>query len=167
MPTGQALPQLAKGGFYHAGQVCVSVQRIYAHRSIVDGSPSGLAEHAAKLRVGDPPLAETEVGPLIRPGEVERVDEWVEEAVAKGARAALRGQGAVGDVLRADRAARSADGCRVSTQEVFGPVVCVYAYDDLDDAIARANALPGLPGRGVHARPSPPRCAPTASTPPR
>ena len=139
----QAVPALAKGGFYHAGQVCVSVQRVFAHRSIVAELARALAERARELRVGDPLLAETEVGPLIRPQEVERVHAWVEEAVGRGARAALRRR------ARCRRPAtrrpccwsRRRD-CRVSTDEVFGPVVCVYAYDDLDEAIGRANALP-------------------------
>ena len=69
-----ALPRLAKGGFYHAGQVCVSVQRIFAHSSIAAKSAEKLAEIGAAMKVGDPTLADTEVGPLIRKGEVDRVD---------------------------------------------------------------------------------------------
>ena len=72
-----ALPRLAKGGFYHAGQVCVSVQRIFAHSSIAAKSAEKLAELRSD-EVGDPTLADTEVGPLIRTGEVDRVDEWVQ-----------------------------------------------------------------------------------------
>ena len=76
---------LAKGGFYHAGQVCVSVQRVYAHRDIALTLARALAEAARRLEVDDPALAETEVGPLIRPAEVERVDQWVREAGGRGA----------------------------------------------------------------------------------
>ena len=57
---------LLKGGFYHAGQVCVSVQRVFVHETLVEEVYSKLAQKASKLIVGDPTKAETEVGPLIR-----------------------------------------------------------------------------------------------------
>ena len=68
-----ALPLIAKGGFYHAGQVCVSVQRVFVDASIVEGAVATLAKHAKAMAVGDPTDAKTEVGPLITEGEVERV----------------------------------------------------------------------------------------------
>ena len=80
-----ALPLLAKGGFYHAGQVCVSVQRVFAHRSLARQLAERLAELAKALKVGDPTLSETEVGPLIRRREVARVNGWVQEAIERGA----------------------------------------------------------------------------------
>ena len=80
-----ALPLISKGGFYHAGQVCVSVQRVFAHRNIARDLAARLAQAATALNVGDPTLLDTEVGPLIRPAEVERVGEWVREAVDQGA----------------------------------------------------------------------------------
>jgi acyl-CoA reductase-like NAD-dependent aldehyde dehydrogenase len=137
-----ALPKLAKGGFYHAGQVCVSVQRVFAHRSVVMQVADGLAQQARGMRVGDPLLAETEVGPLIRPGEVKRVHEWVCEAVDKGARLVCGGAPLSETCYAPTVLLEPPAECRVSTQEVFGPVVCVYAYDELDEAIRRANALP-------------------------
>lgn len=137
-----ALPKLAKGGFYHAGQVCVSVQRVFAHRSIVDKVASGLSELAGKLRVGDPTLPDTEVGPLIRAKELARIDEWVKEAVDSGATLRCGGEALSKSCYAPTVLLEPPAECRVSTHEVFGPVVCVYAYDDLDEAIARANALP-------------------------
>ena len=138
----QAVPALAKGGFYHAGQVCVSVQRVFAHRSIVAELAAELARHAGRLRVGDPLLAETEVGPLIRPKEVERIHAWVEEAVGQGAQLLCGGQALSATCYAPTVLLEPPPDCRLSTQEVFGPVVCVYGYDDLDEAIGRANALP-------------------------
>lgn len=138
----RALPALVKGGFYHAGQVCVSVQRIYVHRSIAEDVGRRISVLAAKLAVGDPALADTEVGPLIRPGEVRRVGEWVAEAVARGARVLTGGKALEGNCYAPTVLYDPPDDCRVSREEVFGPVVCVYPYDDLDAAIARANALP-------------------------
>lgn len=137
-----AVSKLVKGGFYHAGQVCVSVQRIYAHRSIAQRLADAIAAQAQKLKIGDPTLAETEVGPLIRHAEVERVHTWVREAADRGARVLCGGK-ALSDSCYAPTVLwEPPDDCRVSREEVFGPVVNVYAYDDIDAAIARANALP-------------------------
>ena len=138
----RALPALAKGGFYHAGQVCVSVQRVYAHRSIAEDVGKRLAALATKLVVGDPTRPETEVGPLIRQGEVKRVGEWVDEAVARGARLLTGGKPLAGNCYAPTVLYDPPDDCRVSREEIFGPVVCVYPYDDVDAAIARANSLP-------------------------
>ncbi len=138
----QALPLLAKGGFYHAGQVCVSVQRIFAHESIARDVAERLAEAANSLKIGDPTLAETEVGPLIRPREVDRVESWVSEAVDKGAEL-LSGGSRIGDTCYACTVLYDPPTeAKVSQMEIFGPVVCVYPYTDIDEAIDRANALP-------------------------
>ncbi len=137
-----ALPKLAKGGFYHAGQVCVSVQRVFAHRSMADAVATGLGKLAAGLRVGDPVSADTEVGPLIRPREVARVEEWVQEAIDGGARLIAGGRAASETCYAPTVLLDPPDDCRLSKREVFGPVACVYTYDDLDTAVARANALP-------------------------
>ena len=138
----QAVSLIAKGGFYHAGQVCVSVQRVYVDRAIVEPFCKALVEAANKLKVGDPTLSETEVGPMIDPAEVGRVSEWIEEAIAKGAKV-LCGRKKLSDTCYAPTVLLDPpDDLRVSTEEVFGPLVCVYGYDKLDDAIARANALP-------------------------
>ena len=76
---------LLKGGFYHAGQVCVSVQRIYVHIDICKQLAEKLSSKAQLLKVGDPDDIETDVGPLILPKEVDRVEAWVDEAKAAGA----------------------------------------------------------------------------------
>jgi acyl-CoA reductase-like NAD-dependent aldehyde dehydrogenase len=138
----RALPALVKGGFYHAGQVCVSVQRVFAQRAIADALARRLAEMAGMLRVGDPTLPETEVGPLIRPAEVQRIASWVDEAVARGARVLTGGKALGGNCYAPTVLYDPPDDCRVSREEVFGPVVCVYPYDDVMTAISRANALP-------------------------
>jgi acyl-CoA reductase-like NAD-dependent aldehyde dehydrogenase len=138
----QAVPALAKGGFYHAGQVCVSVQRVFAHASIVSDLARRLAERANALKVGDPTSADTEVGPLIRPEEVERVHAWVEEAVTGGGTLLCGGQPLSATCYAPTVVLESPAECRLSREEVFGPVVAVYGYEDLDEACARANALP-------------------------
>ena len=137
-----AVPKLVKGGFYHAGQVCVSVQRIFAHRSIADTLAQRIAEQARALKVGDPTSDQTEVGPLIRHQEVERVEDWVREAIEGGAALLCGGKRLSASCYEPTVLLEPPADSKVSTEEVFGPVVCVYAYDDLDEAIARANALP-------------------------
>lgn len=77
---------IVKGGYYHAGQVCVSVQRLFVHDDILANFTDALAAKVASLRVGDPTLKETEVGPLILPRETERVASWIKEATDAGAR---------------------------------------------------------------------------------
>ncbi len=138
----RAIPALVKGGYYHAGQVCVSVQRIFADACVRPEVIERMKQAVEALVVGDPADDKTEVGPLIQPGEVTRVDEWVKEAAAGGA-AIVTGGKAISNTLYAptvlDRPQGSAT---ISTSEVFGPVTCVYEYDDVEDAIRRANALP-------------------------
>ena len=133
---------LLKGGFYHAGQVCVSVQRVFAHRDIADELAQKLAERAAELVVGDPLDLGTDIGPLIRPQEVTRVEEWVREAAAAGG-AVLAGGGAISKSCFAPTLLHEPPSdVKVSNKEIFGPVVCTYSYDDVDEAIERANSLP-------------------------
>jgi acyl-CoA reductase-like NAD-dependent aldehyde dehydrogenase len=136
------LPLLGKGGFYHAGQVCVSVQRVFAHENIARKVAEGLAEVGKLMTVGDPTKPETDVGPLIRPNEVDRVHEWVQEAVKSGAELLTGGEKLSPSCYTPTVLFDPPSEARVSAQEIFGPVICVYPYSDIDDAIARANALP-------------------------
>ncbi len=137
-----ALPSILKGGFYHAGQVCVSVQRVFAPTDDAAGFAAALAKRAEALVVGAPEDAATEVGPLIRVGEVDRVAEWVDEAVAAGAELLCGGE-KISDTCYAPTVLFNPPvDARVSTMEIFGPVVCVYAYDNIDDAVKQANSLP-------------------------
>jgi acyl-CoA reductase-like NAD-dependent aldehyde dehydrogenase len=138
----EVVPPLAKGGFYHAGQVCVSVQRVYAHRAIADPLARALAEAGAAMPVGDPTRAETAIGPLIRPAEIERVHARVQEAVAGGA-TLLTGGRPISDTCYAPTVLLDPpEDAGISTEEIFGPVIAVYAYEDPNDALRRANALP-------------------------
>ncbi|MGF1476993.1 MAG: aldehyde dehydrogenase family protein [Geminicoccaceae bacterium] len=137
-----AVPPILKGGYYHAGQVCVSVQRIFAHHSIRDALVDRIVAGAEALKVGDPRNEETDVGPLIRPKEVERVASWVDEAREAGALVACGGERLSETFYKPTVLVEPAPELAVSAQEIFGPVVCVYGFDDMDEAIARANSLP-------------------------
>jgi acyl-CoA reductase-like NAD-dependent aldehyde dehydrogenase len=135
----EAVPPVAKGGLYHAGQVCVSVQRVFAHESIAKTFAGKLAERAKTMKIGNPTLAETEIGPLIRKSEVVRVGDWVSEAVKGGAELLCGGRKISDSCYEATVLYNPPANARVTREEVFGPVVCVYPFKDLDEAIIRAN----------------------------
>jgi acyl-CoA reductase-like NAD-dependent aldehyde dehydrogenase len=145
---------IAKGGFYHAGQVCVSVQKVFVHQDLARPFAEKLAEIANNLKVGDPLDPQTDIGPMIAESEVNRVHEWVEEAIRSGAELLT------GGLLNSKQIPNSkfkiqnilssysptvlfspSPTVRVSTQEVFGPVICVYPFSDFRDAISQANSL--------------------------
>ena len=133
---------IVKGGYYHAGQVCVSTQRIFVHEQVHDAFVERLAQRVAALRVGDPSSLETEVGPLILPKEVERVASWVDEAVASGARVATGGTRTGETTYAPSVLVGPSTHAKVSREEIFGPVTCVYRFRELTQAIAQANSLP-------------------------
>jgi acyl-CoA reductase-like NAD-dependent aldehyde dehydrogenase len=141
------VPMIAKGGFYHAGQVCVSVQKVFAHESIAMELARKLAVIAREQVVGDPLDPATDIGPLISPDEVTRIQEWVDEAINGGAQLLTSGQRIQNLKLKIQNSYNPAvlinppSTARVSTQEVFGPVICVYPFRELEDAITAANSL--------------------------
>ena len=136
-----ALPLLAKGGFYHAGQVCVSVQRVFADQSIAQSLANKIAEMGNTMVVGDPTSAATEVGPLILPREVDRVHQWVGEAVVEGAQLLSGGQKISDSCYQPTVLFNPSATSKVSKLEIFGPVICVYSCDNMDKAINQANSL--------------------------
>ncbi len=136
-----AVPLLLKAGYYHAGQVCVSTQRIYLHESIASSFTEQFVEGAKKLHVGDPTDPETEVGPLILPKEVDRVAEWVAEARERGGKILCGGERLSETTYSPTVISNPPDDTKVTREEVFGPVVCLYTYSDRGEVIRRANAV--------------------------
>jgi acyl-CoA reductase-like NAD-dependent aldehyde dehydrogenase len=143
---------MVKGGYYHAGQVCVSTQRIFVHSTLMPAFLDRFVARVRALRTGDPLSPETEVGPLINPGEVDRVETWVAEAAAGGAKVAVGGKRRSATVMEPTVLVEPAPDSRVSRDEIFGPVCCVYGFDQLDEAIDRANSLPVAFQASVFAR---------------
>jgi acyl-CoA reductase-like NAD-dependent aldehyde dehydrogenase len=134
-----AVAKLKVAGFSHAGQSCISAQRVLVDRSIHDDVVAALVEAVETLVVG-PPLDEvTDLSALISPKETERVKSWVDEAVAGGAKVATGGEVGEDGVLRPTVLTGVTPGMKVCADEVFGPVLGVAAYDDLDEALAVAN----------------------------
>ena len=133
---------MVKGSYYHAGQVCVSTQRIYVHSTLMQGFLDLFVARVRALSVGDPLSPDTEVGPLITSREADRVASWVNEAAGAGAKTVTRGKRLSPTTLEPVVLLEPPPDARVSQEEVFGPVTCVYAFDHIDDAIERANSLP-------------------------
>jgi succinate-semialdehyde dehydrogenase/glutarate-semialdehyde dehydrogenase len=136
-----ALPKVVNAGYRKAGQVCTSVQLLLVHRTILSQVEARLGKLVAELPYGDPKNENTVVGPLISEKEAIRVESWVAEAVAKGARR-LAGGARKGAVVPPTLLGSIDDSMKVGCEEVFGPLVCVVPFDTLDQAIARVNATP-------------------------
>ena len=130
--------RLAANAFSFAGQSCISVQRIYVERSAYDAFLNCFLPKVDALVVGDPADDATDVGPLIAPGERDRVLEWIEEATVREARV-LAGGTLEGELLRPTVIADAPADTKVACEEVFGPLCTVTAYDSLDEAIELAN----------------------------
>ncbi|MEQ1872308.1 MAG: aldehyde dehydrogenase family protein [Ilumatobacteraceae bacterium] len=134
-----AAAKIKVAGFSHAGQSCISTQRVLVQRSICDQFTAALVEHVNALVVGDPLDEATDVSALISEKERDRVAGWVDEARDAGATIATGGSLTNDGVLRPTVIANATPDLKVCALEVFGPVVTVTAYDTLDEAIALAN----------------------------
>jgi acyl-CoA reductase-like NAD-dependent aldehyde dehydrogenase len=136
-----AVPRTVQGTFTHSGQVCISVQRVYVHEKIADTFVDQLVAATKKLRIGHPYEDATDISSLIAETQAVRVQEWIEEAQASGARVLTGGKrerATIEPTVLADVPL----GAKVSCQEVFGPVVAIYRYSDLNEAIERVNDTP-------------------------
>lgn len=147
----RAAELLTRKAYGSAGQFCVSVQRIYVHRDVAERFAELMCEAIARLKVGDPEDPETDVGPLISEAEARRVESWIEEAVAGGARI-LAGGRRRGALVEPTLLAGVRPDMKVVCQEVFGPVASIVPYDDFDEAIRAVNASPYGLQAGVFTR---------------
>jgi acyl-CoA reductase-like NAD-dependent aldehyde dehydrogenase len=138
---------IATAGFSHAGQSCVSVQRVYVASPVAGDFTALLAGLVDDLVVGDPMADATDVSALISTNERDRVAAWIDEAVSQGAKVAAGGSvvtvaaagGGEAGVLRPTVLTGVTPDMRVSRDEVFGPVVAIQAYDSLDEALRLAD----------------------------
>ena len=126
--------------FSHAGQSCISIQRILVHEDVADAFVERLVVNAEALRVGDPLDPETDVGPLISPDDRDRVKQWVEEAVAGGAELLTGGELVDGGrCLTPTLLANPSREAKVWCEEIFGPVATIDRYTDFGQALRMAN----------------------------
>jgi acyl-CoA reductase-like NAD-dependent aldehyde dehydrogenase len=134
-----AADKIKMAGFSHAGQSCISTQRILVHSSIIEQFTARLVDHVDSLVVGDPLDEGTDVSALISGSERDRVLQWIEEAVASGAVAVSGGTLDQRGVLRPTVLTNVSAEMKVCAGEVFGPVVAIAAYENVADAIRIAN----------------------------
>lgn len=130
--------RLVVGAFYQSGQSCISVQRILVHRSLYAELRDRLVTATRALKAGNPRDEDTFIGPMIDVREAMRLEEWVAEAVASGARVLCGGrrEGAMFEPTLLEGVPRA---CRLNTEEAFGPIAILGAYDDFDAALAEVN----------------------------
>ncbi len=136
-----AVESCVSGAFWAAGQNCIGVQRLLVHREIYDEFKTKFVELTKTYKIGDKLKEETMMGPMITETEAKRIEQWVNEAVAGGAKLLTGGKrdGAMYDPTVLEDVPV---GAKVHYEEVFAPTVNLYPVDDLDKAIAQANALP-------------------------
>jgi len=134
----EALPRIRDGAFALAGQVCISVQRIYVQKGIYEEFLARFIPLVKGISLGDPLDESTSLGPMISPLAAQRAREWMEEAIGRGGKL-LSGGGVQGSFMQPTVLTEVPRDCKVSSQEAFAPLVVVNPYDELDEAIAEVN----------------------------
>ncbi|KWW21379.1 aldehyde dehydrogenase [Peribacillus simplex] len=134
----RAATLVSQKSFNNAGQVCISVQRIYVHQDIYESFVAKLIEKTEEFVVGNPMDEKTDIGPMIRLTEAERVEAWVKEAVEQGARIEVGGK-RDGAFYLPTILTNVKDDMKVCRQEVFGPIVSIATYEEIDEVIAKVN----------------------------
>jgi glyceraldehyde-3-phosphate dehydrogenase (NADP+) len=134
-----AARRILVGGYTYAGQSCISVQRIYAHRSVVGDLIERIVDGLRTVTVGDPMDESTQMGPMINLAAAERAESWIVEAVESGARLHAGGLQA-GTMLTPTLLSGVTETSQLCREEAFAPVVIVNTFADLNDAIAATNA---------------------------
>jgi acyl-CoA reductase-like NAD-dependent aldehyde dehydrogenase len=133
-----AASRTAHAAFGFAGQSCISLQRVFVERPIYQTFLWKVVDVAEKLAIGDPSNEATEVGPMIRQSEAERVESWVKEAIASGAKHVIGGE-RKGSMITPTILTATKIGMKVRDEEVFGPVLLIEPYDDFEEALAQVN----------------------------
>jgi acyl-CoA reductase-like NAD-dependent aldehyde dehydrogenase len=133
-----AAQRIAFGGYYQAGQSCISVQRVLVASEVYDDFAARLTKQVEQLKVGDPMDPTVDVGPVIQRKEVDRIGEWVNEAVSQGAEVLTGGTGD-GPFFQPTLISHVTPEMKVCREEVFGPVVTISPYQTFEDALAMVN----------------------------
>lgn len=137
-----ASSSIVKGGFYHAGQVCVSTQNIFAKEDIFDSLLELIREKTAKLITGDPNDASTDVGPIINDWEHSRVLRQIKDAQNAGAVLTCGGNPIGKSCIEPTILTKTNYDMEVMNSEVFGPVININKYNNLDEVIELCNKTP-------------------------
>lgn len=137
-PIDKIVARCVGGAFNFAGQVCISLQRIYVHKSIYEEFTTAFVAETEKLVVGNPLHMETDVSAMIHPAEVERIQKWIEEAKKQGAVVATGAQFTERTCTPTVMTNVKPD-MRIAYEETFAPIVSIVPYETLDEAIALVN----------------------------
>lgn len=154
----KAVPAAAMAVFANAGQICSAGTRLFVQRSIHDEFMARLADYTRTIRVGDPLDPETQIGPVVSAPQMERILSFIDGAGQEGARTLVGGARMGGNGLDKGFFVEPtiftgvADGMTIAREEVFGPVLCAFAFDTVEEVLARANATPFGLGSGVWTR---------------
>jgi acyl-CoA reductase-like NAD-dependent aldehyde dehydrogenase len=140
----QATKAILQASLLNSGQVCAAYSRIYVERPLADKFAQMAADQAASLRLGPGDAPDTDLGPLVSFSHLERVEEYVRSGINEGARLLTGGERPGGELaggafLRPTVFTDVTDEMRIAREEIFGPVVSVLSFDDVDDAVKRAN----------------------------
>lgn len=138
-PIDKIISRCVGGAFAFAGQVCISLQRVYVHESIYDEFTNAFVEETKKLVVGDPLDLATDVSAMIHPNEVKRIQQWIEEATEQGATIAT-GADFTDRMVTPTVMINVKPDMKIVCQETFAPIVSLVPYKTLDEAIALVNA---------------------------
>nr|WP_042190542.1 aldehyde dehydrogenase family protein [Kibdelosporangium sp. MJ126-NF4]CEL19418.1 Aldehyde dehydrogenase [Kibdelosporangium sp. MJ126-NF4]CTQ94783.1 Aldehyde dehydrogenase (EC 1.2.1.3) [Kibdelosporangium sp. MJ126-NF4] len=133
-----AVDAVLRGGFYASGQACISVQRLVVHEAVAAEFSSRLTDRLGEVVTGDPRDEKTRVSALIDSRSTQRVLDWVDAAVAAGARL-VSGGGVDGGVIRPTVLADVPSGASCWDDEIFGPVVCLRTVSTMDEAFDVVN----------------------------
>lgn len=136
-----ALPKVVNAGFRKAGQVCTSVQLLLVHESLLSEVEKHLMQLVQALSYGDPQDPKTFVGPVISEDNAIRIETWIDEALASGARR-LVGGARQGAVVPPTLLTNLSNTMKVCCNEIFGPVVAIVPFHQLEQAIERVNSTP-------------------------
>ena len=137
----QAIPSLVRSSFYHSGQVCVSTQRIFVHEAIFEDFEKRFIIEVAKLKTGDPRLIDTDCGPIIRSRDLERIESSVAKAVENGARLIIGGKKKGVSLFEPTVLTDVAAHDPILDEEIFGPVVSLIPFSQMDEAVRGANSV--------------------------
>ncbi|RKZ01660.1 MAG: aldehyde dehydrogenase, partial [Candidatus Hydrothermota bacterium] len=133
-----AVPSIVSGSFWAAGQNCIGVQRLYLHRKIYDKFMAEFVKQTEAYKVGDKMDEKTDMGPMITSSEADRVESWIKEAVEMGGKLVTGGK-REGNFIWPTILENVPKEAKVVKGEVFGPVVVVFPFSDLEEAVREAN----------------------------
>ena len=134
--------KVARGGFALAGQVCISVQRVFVHEKLFDSFVNEITSFSKKLKVGDPRKSDTDMGPVIDKNAADRIMKWIEEAKERGAKVVYGGNRISDTLIEPTIVTNVPEDAKLFKKEVFGPVIVVNKVSSIEEGIKQVNNSP-------------------------